>query len=129
MLKKNQKKGIKIWTITTADKKFSKYIINRDKVCQRCGKSNRRLTCSHFWVRQHYATRFDPENCVALCVWCHTFDKDNWENDRNGEYEAYMMNKLGDRGFEDLKKRHLKQVKRFDSILGLMKFLKNAEVD
>lgn len=114
----------KVWTIRTADERFAKFIILRDKKCQRCGKSNRRLTCSHYWVRQHYSTRFDPDNCCAVCVFCHTFDKDNWENDRLGEYEAFMINKLGQKGFDDLKAKHFKFKSKYDAIVEVMDFLK-----
>ena len=110
----------KVWSLKYADKKFGDYIRKRDKVCQRCGGKDRQLQCSHYWDRQWYATRFDPDNCWILCSWCHTFDKDNWEKDRLGEYRAYMIKKLGIKKFEELKAKHTKPIKRRNAILELM---------
>ena len=62
-----------IWSTKKADIEFSKWIRKRDGKCMRCGTINN-LTCSHFWVRQHSATRYNPDNCVAVC-WmpCHKY--------------------------------------------------------
>lgn len=59
-----------------ADKYFSDWIRQRDEwTCQRCKteyeKPNQGLHCSHFHSRRHKGTRFDPENAIALCMWCH----------------------------------------------------------
>ena len=116
----------KIWKLITADRKFSKYIIKRDKKCQRCKRKDRQLQCSHFWVRQHYSTRFDPDNCCAVCAWCHTFDKDNWENDRLGEYRAYMIKKLGKKGFEKLKAKHFEFKSKREAIIECMELLQDT---
>ena len=116
----------KAWSIKYADKKFSEWIIGRDKKCQNpnCKTPKSRLTCSHYFVRQHYATRFDPQNCIALCVSCHTFNKDNWENDRLKEYYNFMVKKLGKKAFEELKTRHYKPIKKREAILKLMSWRK-----
>lgn len=114
----------KIWKLKTADKKFGDFIRARDKKCQRCGRKDRQLQCSHYWDRQWYATRFDPDNCCCLCAWCHIFDKDNWEKDRLKEYEGYMIKKLGKAGYEALAVKHYKPVKKRTAILELMKWLK-----
>jgi hypothetical protein len=73
------------------DKVFSKYIRERDKKCVRCGKTTG-LTCSHFWSRKHLATRYDEDNCDALCFPCHLF---HWEKEKQGAYLDYMKRKLG----------------------------------
>ena len=88
-------KAPKIWSTDKADTMFSIYIRNRDGRCMRCGKTADRtqLSCSHFWPRQHSATRYDPENCVALCwVPCHKY---NWEKEKQGEYRDFMLVWLG----------------------------------
>jgi hypothetical protein len=115
----------KIWSYKVADKKFGDYIKKRDGKCQnpKCKTPDARLNCSHYWVRQHYSTRYDPQNCIALCVNCHTFSKDNWENDRKQEYYNFMVDKLGERNFAKLEKKHNKTVKRRDAILELMKWM------
>jgi len=114
----------KIWSLTNADKKFSEFIRGRDKKCFRCGSKKNQLQNSHYWARQYNSTRFEPLNCIALCAWCHTLAPDCWQDDRNHEYERFMMKRLGIKGFEALKKQHLVQIKRRDAILGVMKLLK-----
>lgn len=123
MPKKPTKEQKKVWSWKVADKKFRVFILERDKKCQRCGRKDRQLQVSHYWDRQHFATRWHKDNCCILCAWCHTFDKDNWEKDRLGEYEAYMRHKLGDNGYEELKKLHYKIVKRREAIIELMAWL------
>jgi hypothetical protein len=117
---------MKIWSLKYADRQFSKWIIERDKKCQnpKCDTPNAQLNCSHYFVRQHYATRYDPENSIALCVNCHVFDKDNWENDRLKEYYEFMLKKLGKKKFEALKIKHDKPTKRRDAIIELMGWIK-----
>lgn len=59
-----------------ADKYFSDWIRERDDwTCQNCKteyeKPSQGLHCSHFHGRGNKSTRFDPENCIALCMRCH----------------------------------------------------------
>ena len=49
---------------------FSKFILLRDKVCQKCGKSGR-LECSHIHSRANMGTRCHQVNAKALCNACH----------------------------------------------------------
>jgi hypothetical protein len=115
---------MKVWTYETADKKFSKLIIERDKKCLCCGTNKKRLNCSHYWNRQHYSTRYNFDNCIALCVSCHTLNRDNWEADRKGEYRAFMIKRLGKKGFKELEIKHNKRVKRRDAIIQFMEYYK-----
>ena len=62
--------------ISKQDRLFSKYIRERDNwTCQACNKTFERntglLDNSHFMGRRFYATRFDEDNCKALCKSCH----------------------------------------------------------
>jgi hypothetical protein len=70
---------------TAADKWFSLYVRARDKwTCQRChrkfpqyieGGNNRALQGldnAHLWGRGKNMTRFEPDNCLALCYGCHS---------------------------------------------------------
>lgn len=64
--------------IDPADKAFSLYIRTRDNwTCQRCGKQyeppTSALHCSHFQGRGKEGTRFEPDNCDALCYGCHRY--------------------------------------------------------
>lgn len=65
--------------IRAADKWFSLCIRERANwTCERCDKrcpDDKRmgLHCSHFHGRGKWATRFDPDNCRALCYGCHSY--------------------------------------------------------
>ncbi len=85
--------------ITALDKKFSLYIRERANwSCERCFKVYRpptkALQCSHFHGRRKKSTRFDPDNCSALCMHCHQYFGEN-----PIEHVAFMRNKLGERRF------------------------------
>jgi 5-methylcytosine-specific restriction endonuclease McrA len=70
------------------DGQFSKWIISRDQKCLRCG-INYMLTCSHFYGRSTWNTRYDEENCITLCSPCHA----EWESKKNGEYKDFKFDK------------------------------------
>jgi 5-methylcytosine-specific restriction endonuclease McrA len=88
--------------IELQDKLFSQYIRKKAKYrCVACGRffpEGLGLTCSHYWSRIHRSTRFDEENCDALCINCHN----RWGGDYRHEYEAYMKKKLGNNGYKVL---------------------------
>jgi 5-methylcytosine-specific restriction endonuclease McrA len=64
---------------TRTDILFSEYVRHRDDwTCQRCGKKftqgvdSRGLHCAHVWFgRANKTTRWEPINCVSLCIGCH----------------------------------------------------------
>ena len=82
------------------DAKFSKYIRTRDKwTCQRCNTyypegKRRGLHCSHFHGRRKGYTRYDPDNCDALCYGCHQHFGENPD-----KYKAWKEGRLGKRSF------------------------------
>lgn len=87
------------------DRRYSDYIRIRDGwICQRCGRdfSEKKgsLENSHYWGRWHENTRFDNENCIALCKYCH----DLWGHGEGHEdYTAHMIKLLGQDGFDKLR--------------------------
>lgn len=98
--------------ISAADKWFSLYIRYRDKwTCQRCLKRYPKnavgLHNSHFWGRGTKATRWDEENCKALCYGCHQRLGSNPQ-----EYHEFMIKRLGEQKLEALMFR-AKNVTRF----------------
>lgn len=110
---------IKIWNTGYADAKFSKWIRERDIKCRRCER-NGPLDCSHYWKRGDSGTRFDPNNCVALCRECHTI----WERQQNLEYKQFMVDWLGQEEYDLLEKRARSFKKRIDAVLEVMELLK-----
>jgi 5-methylcytosine-specific restriction endonuclease McrA len=89
--------------IDKADALFSKYIRIRDNwTCQRCHtrheEGSRGLHCSHFFGRANENTRFDPQNCTAICFGCHKYFD---EKDREA-YREFKIKQIGKKEFEKL---------------------------
>ena len=89
-----------------ADLIFSKYIRLRDKfICQRCRVAHPNgngLHCAHFWSRRHENTRFDSDNCLALCFGCHQ----RLDADKQGEFREMMIKRLGEDRYRKLEQQH-----------------------
>ena len=89
--------------IDKADEVFSNYIRQRDNwTCQRCGKRykppTKALHCSHFFGRGRESTRYDPDNCIALCYGCHSY----FDGAGKEDYRNFKINQLGQAGFDAL---------------------------
>lgn len=77
-----KKKPSKSYYKRKADGFFSKWIRNRDGICQatlvrdvgaqRCTRELS-LQCAHIHSRDYSATRLDPDNAMALCKSCHMY--------------------------------------------------------
>jgi len=92
--------GVKI---TSADRVFSLQIRLRDGAkCKRCGSVPQApfLECAHHFTRGIKATRFDPDNALALCRRCHE-DMDTHPIAK----EAFWRSVIGDDRFEALAAR------------------------
>lgn len=114
--------------LNRADAIFSAKIRNRDKVCQfpDCQiEAFDKLQCSHYIGRAVFFTRFDEDNCVALC-WLHHF-KDKmlgWEYQKqreevqgwDGQYTKFMRRWLGTDKFNALIERSKETIKRTEAI-------------
>lgn len=70
--------------------------------------------CSHYYGRATKNTRFDPENCIALCYFHHFKSKDlgfeyqkqiKEKHGYDGQYTIFMEKWLGYKGFKLLKER------------------------
>ena len=126
----------KIWSLRKADIEFSKWIRERDKFCQyplRLGCWNDILQCSHYIGRAHKATRWDPDNCVTLCIKHHFKDKQlGYEYQKqterqhgwDGQYTLFMKRRLGEKGFKELLKRGQKPMNQKLAIMQCMELLK-----
>lgn len=85
-----------------ADKYFSDWIRERDEwTCQRCKteyeKPNQGLHNSHFHSRRNKSTRFEPDNCIALCMRCHQHLGEN-----PFEHCSFFLKRLGQERFDSL---------------------------
>lgn len=96
-----------------ADVMFSKYIREYyNWTCQRCWtryeRGSQGLHNSHYFGRSRESTRFDPENCTALCWGCHQyFDGTNPE-----AYREFKINQIGEERFKKLRIRAETLVKK-----------------
>lgn len=117
--------------IRKTDTLFSLYIRRRDNwTCCRCHKKykegNRALNNSHYWSRGHESTRFDPENCDAICFGCHNL----WgHGDERDLYKKFKIKQLGEEGFKILDVRAHTYKKRDDLMDGIIiKTLMNPNI-
>ncbi len=106
---------VDMWSLTEADKIFAQSIRERDERCQQC-LTSMYLGCSHYGKREIYATRFDPDNCITLCVGCHMWLERNLK-----EYMTLMVKRLGVESFVALEKRMKQRVSKEEAIRALMK--------
>lgn len=97
--------------IQEADSKFSKIIIERDGKCLNCG-SPYFLSCSHFHGRGIWATRWDPENCICLCI----PDHEILESKKKGAYRDFMIELLGEDKFYALQTRSNLKISRSEAL-------------
>lgn len=86
-----------------ADQVFSRYIRTRDGwTCQRCHRQHEEgsqgLHNSHYFGRARESTRFDPENCDALCYGCHQL----WGSTDREAYRVFKIRQLGEKSFDRL---------------------------
>ena len=107
--------------IDQADKVFSQYIRTRaDWRCEYCGTDYTDNTVglhnSHYWSRGKESTRFDPDNCMALCYYHHL---KLGHGDERDEYKRIMIEKLGEKRFKQLDYR-AHQTKRKDRAMSLL---------
>jgi hypothetical protein len=109
--------------VRETDSKFSKFIINRDQKCLNCGNTYN-LSCSHFYGRANYATRYEPNNCITLCIdICHN----SWESKKNGIYKDFMIALLGEEKFFSLENQSKMKISKTDSLILANNLLKKVE--
>lgn len=112
------------------DTLFSDFIKERDKrTCQRCGtvypEKSKGFACSHYWGRAHEGTRFEPDNCIALCYGCHRI----WgHGEGRDKYKEFMTKKLGERRMKTMEVQSVNYKKRDDKmdLLYIKKLMETA---
>lgn len=108
--KKVQYPKDRVWGRAYCDALFSRYIRERDGFrCQKCNThypNGKGLEAAHHFVRGRKATRYDPDNCYALCaIPCHHF-----EDKVDGTwYLGFMQKKLGFEQFQALLAKSVSQ--------------------
>lgn len=112
-------KAVRDWKTHTADTYFSKWIRARDKHCRYPNCYATTTDNSHFFERKHSGTRFDPENCVALCRAHHT----EWEVRKKHEYLDFMIAWLGMEKYMALQRRAWTFKKRSEAVTECMALL------
>jgi hypothetical protein len=110
--------------VKESDSKFSKFIINRDKKCLRCGSISM-LTCSHYHGRANYSTRFEPLNCVCFCTECHSVLES--KKKEGMEYHQFMIEYLGEDQFFVLDHLSKMDISKADSLILAHNLLSKVE--
>ena len=105
-----------------------------DYTCQKCGRKYSEhqplynLGVSHYYGRSRENTRYDDDNVTLLCnLPCHR----KWEGEERGDYTEYMLERLGQKGFEALTIRANTYRKRDDKTteVRLLERIKLLEVN
>lgn len=125
IVRKRAKKtgGDSIWSMKKADHVFSEEIRARDGKCMHPkGSENcKLLQNSHYIGRAVKSTRYDPDNCVAICWFHHYKSKDlGFEYQKqtiekhgfDGQYTIFMRNLLGEERFAALIERSKTSIKQ-----------------
>ena len=78
---------------------------NGNCTCVSCGKvkywKGDGMHAGHYWVRGHYATRYDPVNVHPQCTYCNTNNPDR----AKPYYAAWLIEEYGEEEFADLTRR------------------------
>lgn len=124
---------IEIWSMRKADDYFSLWIRQRDGMCMHpdCRRKDdedvKYMQNSHFFSRDEWATRFDPDNCDTAHPGCHQI---KWERTKRTDYRQFKIKQLGKKRFNVMEKK-VKDSKKMgaytshsDRILECMNFLK-----
>ena len=93
------------------DRLFGRFIRLRDQRCQYCGRSDRRLEAAHMFGRGKHSTRYDPENCYAMCGGpngnvCH-----RWIDTHTTEKLAWLKQRIGEKRYAALELKSNRPVK------------------
>ncbi len=129
----------KLWSLSKADKEFSWFIRTRDCMCQFPGCTVRvieKLQCSHYFSRAKKSTRFDPDNCLSLCILHHFMSKLlGWEFQKqrketegwDGQYTIFMKTWLGPERYAALCERATQKMKQKEAIQGVMHLMSTGK--
>ena len=82
---------------------------------------------SHFYSRRNQATRYDVQNCDALCRWCH--NRLEHANGEGQEYYLFKLKQLGQYDFDELRNRSVSmlQIRKHGKIDLTQKFIEKID--
>lgn len=93
--------------IRQSDRLWTQYMkLKYKNLCAICGRihpqGSKGLGVSHFFNRRKESVRYNEDNCILACnIPCHA----EWEHEKKEgrAYYSFMLNKLGENGFNRLK--------------------------
>ena len=96
---KAKKKGFKSVRVSPADTAFSLCVRTAaNYTCQKCGKTDARMECSHIFSRKYRAIRWCKDNAMCKCNYCH-----RWWHQNPLDAAAWFLSKVG-QGLVDILK-------------------------
>lgn len=104
---KAKKKGFKSVKVSPADTAFSLCIRTAaNYTCEKCGKTDKRMECSHIFSRKHRTIRWCKENAMCKCNYCH-----RWWHQNPLDAAAWFLSKVGQGVVDILKEKRDSKVK------------------
>ena len=104
---KAKKKGFKSVKVSPADTAFSLCIRTAaNYTCEKCGKGDKRMECSHIFSRKHRTIRWCKENAMCKCNYCH-----RWWHQNPLDAAAWFVSKVGEAFVEILKEKRDSKVR------------------
>jgi len=82
-------------------------IVKRDGKCRRCEKTSN-LHAAHIFSRRSMSTRWDLDNGLPLCYFCHL----RWGHQEPIKFYEFCRKQLGEEKLEELGKRNA-QIKKW----------------
>jgi len=115
--------------INPLDVLVSCLVRNRDEwTCRRCKKlyppPTSTLHCAHIFSRGDSSTRYDQDNCLALCLHCH-----QWAHGHAHEFVDFVNAELGIDKAEALRLKSRQTVRKSQIDYNLLKLAIMQEID
>lgn len=84
------------------DRLASQQARQRDSyICKRCGVVHKAVHAAHIFSRSNLATRWDLENIITLCYFCHIM----WSHRQPLEFAEWIKEKIGVKKYNKLRKK------------------------
>ena len=94
---KKAKKSRRSVKIKPSDEAFAKCIKQvANWTCEKCGKTDARMECSHIFSRRHRTIRWCKDNAMCKCSYCH-----QWWHSNPLDAASWFLSVVG-QGFVDL---------------------------